>query len=57
MKAPQLREIVLSYSDGSMIRIDEWKLAELEKAWEAMTLLDRARRMYEQLKPIMERKE
>ena len=48
-------EITISYEDGSIYRLTQYELERLKTLNEAMSLLDRARDLYVNLKPLFEK--
>lgn len=56
MMTTKLRHIRLEYEDGSFVDIDNYFLQKLEQANEAISLLERARTLYQSLRPMMETK-
>ena len=53
----KLIRVTLDYDDGAQIIIDSWQMEQLEKAQEAINFFERVKRLYVQLKSIMEKKQ
>jgi len=48
----RISSIRLNFEDGSCMEISDYDLKKIEAMGQAMDLLDRAKRIYEQLKPM-----
>ena len=48
----KIQEVRITFEDGHQIHIDSYELEKLEKAYETITMLERAKQLYENLKPL-----
>jgi len=56
MSKPRLICVSIEYDDGHRVIIDATMLAKLEAAYEVITLLERAKALYEEFKPLFGKK-